>query len=199
MLLVALTGGIGSGKTTVGNMFANLGAEIVDSDQIAREIVERGSAGFNLVVAEFGDAILKHGELDRSALSTLVFNDPKSRARLESITHPLIRKRFAQLVAHLPQNSIVINQIPLLVESKGAYKFDHIITISASVDVRIERLKKRGMTATEIQKRIEAQASDSERELIADSVIINNESEDKLLIQVEHIWRTLVELNSNQK
>ncbi len=143
MLIVALTGGIGSGKTTVGDIFSELGAVVIDSDQLARAVLERGSKGFDLVLAKFGDAILKNGELDRSLLATLVFNDSQKRSELESITHPLIRQSFAEIISSLPRESIVINQIPLLFESKGAYKFDHIITISAPEELRIERLKNR--------------------------------------------------------
>ena len=101
MLVVALTGGIGSGKTTVGNLFASLGAKVIDSDQIAREILDRGSEGFNMVVATFGDDVLKNGEVDRKTLGEIVFNDSSKRKTLESITHPLIRKRFSELIANM--------------------------------------------------------------------------------------------------
>ena len=160
MLIVALTGGIGSGKTTVGDIFSELGAVVIDSDQLARAVLERGTKGFDLVLAKFGDAILRNGELDRSLLATLVFNDSQKRSELESITHPLIRQSFAEIISNLPRESIVINQIPLLFESKGAYKFDHIITISAPEKLRIERLKNRGLGFSDIKKRIEAQATD---------------------------------------
>ena len=129
MLVVALTGGIGSGKSTVGQIFAQLGAIVVDSDQLARDVLERGSIGFNEVVAKFGDEILKNGEIDRQLLASIVFKDPKKRSELEQITHPLIRKAFAEVIARSTSNSIVINQIPLLVESNHDYKFDHVITI----------------------------------------------------------------------
>lgn len=198
MLIVALTGGIGSGKTTVGNLFSAMGAQVVDSDQIAKEIVERGSEGFNQVIAAFGDTILKNGELDRTAIAALVFNDPDKRVKLEEITHPLIRKRFTQIVSQQTQDCILINQIPLLYESQGAYKFDYVITISISAEQRIERLKKRGMSLGEIQNRIQAQATDSQRESIADSVIINEGSEEELLAQVASIWNKLKVLNSNK-
>ena len=99
MLIVALTGGIGSGKSTVGQMFAQLGAIVIDSDQLARDVLERGSIGFNEVVAKFGDEILKNGEIDRQLLASIVFKDPKKRSELEQVTHPLIRKAFAEVVA----------------------------------------------------------------------------------------------------
>jgi len=199
MLIVALTGGIGSGKTTVGDIFSELGAVVIDSDQLARAVLERGSKGFDLVLAKFGDAILRNGELDRSLLATLVFNDSQKRSELESIIHPLIRQNFAEIISNLPRESIVINQIPLLFESKGAYKFDHIITISAPEELRIERLKNRGLGFSDIKKRIEAQANDLERESISNSIIRNDKDESHLRDQVESIWLELENLNRLKK
>lgn len=191
MLIVALTGGIGSGKTMVGEIFAELGALVVDSDQLAREVVERGSKGFDLIVTEFGDEILKNGDLDRAALASLIFKDPKKRAKLEDITHPLIRQSFAKIISSAGSDSIIINQIPLLVESKHDYKFDHVITISASEKMRTERLIKRGLTLTQIEQRMKAQATDTQREVISDTVIVNDKSEQELLAQVEKVWESL--------
>ena len=191
MLIVALTGGIGSGKTMVGEIFAELGALVVDSDQLAREVVERGSKGFDLIVTEFGDEILKNGDLDRAALASLIFKDPKKRAKLEEITHPLIRQSFAKIVSSAGSDSIIINQIPLLIESKHDYKFDHIITISAPEKIRTERLIKRGLTLTQIEQRMKAQATDAQREVISDTVIVNDKSEQELLAQVEKVWESL--------
>lgn len=199
MLIVALTGGIGSGKTTVGDIFSELGAAVIDSDQLARAVLERGTKGFDLVLAKFGDAILRNGELDRSLLATVVFNDSQKRSELESITHPLIRQSFAEIISNLPRESIVINQIPLLFESKGAYKFDHIITISAPEELRIERLKNRGLGFSDIKKRIEAQATDLERESISNSIILNDKDESHLRDQVESIWLELENLNRLKK
>jgi len=191
MLIVALTGGIGSGKTMVGEIFAELGALVVDSDQLAREVVERGSKGFDLIVTEFGDEILKNGDLDRAALASLIFKDPKKRTRLEEITHPLIRQSFAKIVSSAGSDSIIINQIPLLVESKHDYKFDHVITISAPEKIRTERLLKRGLALTQIEQRMKAQATDAQREVISDTVIVNDKSEQELLAQVEKVWESL--------
>ena len=191
MLIVALTGGIGSGKTMVGEIFAELGALVIDSDQLAREVVERGSKGFDLIVTEFGDEILKNGDLDRAALASLIFKDPKKRTRLEEITHPLIRQSFAKIVSSAGSDSIIINQIPLLVESKHDYKFDHVITISAPEKIRTERLLKRGLTLTQIEQRMKAQATDAQREVISDTVIVNDKSEQELLAQVEKVWESL--------
>jgi dephospho-CoA kinase len=191
MLIVALTGGIGSGKSMVGDMFADLGAVVVDSDQLAREVVERGSAGFDQVIAAFGDGVLKNGDLDRTSLAELIFKDANKRLQLEQITHPLIRKAFTKVIEAADQNSIVINQIPLLVESKNNYRFDHRITVAAGEDVRSERLLKKGFSSQQIQQRMQAQASDSEREAISDTVITNNKGESELRDQVEKIWELL--------
>jgi dephospho-CoA kinase len=191
MLIVALTGGIGSGKSTVGQMFAQLGAIVIDSDQLARDVLERGSIGFDEVVTMFGDEVLKNGEIDRQLLASIVFKDPKKRSELEQVTHPLIRKAFAEVVARSESNSIVINQIPLLVESNHDYKFDHVITISVTEAIRTQRLLKRGLTADQIKQRMQAQATDRMRESIADSVIINETDEQNLSDQVEIIWEQL--------
>ena len=195
MLVVALTGGIGSGKSTVGQIFAQLGAIVIDSDQLARDVIERGSIGFNEVVAKFGDGVLKNGEIDRQILASLIFEDPAKRSDLEQITHPLIRRAFAKMVSSASPDSIVINQIPLLVESNHDYKFDHIITVSASESIRSERLIKRGLTNDQIKQRMGAQATDQMREDIADSVIINEKNEQELTDQVEKIWEQLLSKN----
>ena len=195
MLVVALTGGIGSGKSTVGQIFAQLGATVIDSDQLARDVMERGSIGFNEVVAKFGDEILKNGEIDRQILASLIFKDPAKRSELEQITHPLIRRAFAKMVSSASLDSIVINQIPLLVESSHDYKFDHIITVSASESIRSERLIKRGLTNDQIKQRMGAQATDQMREAIADSVIVNEKNEQELTDQVEKIWEQLLSKN----
>jgi len=191
MLIVALTGGIGSGKSTVGELFQQLGAVVVDSDQLAREVVERGSSGFEQIVTLFGDEILKNGEINRSLLAEIIFKDPAKRKDLEQITHPLIRKAFADIVAKSGDQAIVINQIPLLVESKYEYNFDHVITVSTSEDKRIARLLAKGYTQEQILNRMKSQVSDADREKIADSIIQNNESEKELLPQVEKIWEQL--------
>jgi dephospho-CoA kinase len=195
MLIVALTGGIGSGKTTVGSIFAGLGAVVVDSDQIAREVVERGSEGFNLIVAEFGDAILKNGDINRSALGELVFADLDKLGKLEAITHPLIRQTFAKIVDESPKDSIIINQIPLLFESKHEYNFDFVITVSVSDAIRRERLLARGLSQGQIQARLNAQASDIQRESIADHVIENSRDLAALTQEVERVWHLLVSAN----
>jgi dephospho-CoA kinase len=198
MLIVALTGGIGSGKSTVGQIFEDLGAIVTDSDQLARDVVERGTNGFDQIIAAFGDEVLKNGDLDRAALGELVFKDPAKRKQLEQITHPLIRKAFSKIVESSKGDSIVVNQIPLLVESNHDYKFDHVITISASEDVRIERLLKRGMNLNQIKQRLQVQSTDAQREQISDSIIRNDKSQAELLPEVEKVWELLQIKNKNK-
>jgi dephospho-CoA kinase len=198
MLIVALTGGIGSGKSTVGQLFEDLGATVTDSDQLARDVVERGTNGFDQIITAFGDEVLKNGDLNRAALGELVFKDPAKRKQLEQITHPLIRKAFSKIVESSKGDSIVINQIPLLVESNHDYKFDHVITISASEDVRIERLLKRGMNLNQIKQRLQLQSTDAQREQISDSIIRNDKSQTELLPEVEKIWELLQIKNKNK-
>ena len=198
MLVVALTGGIGSGKSTVGQIFEDLGAVVTDSDQLARNVVERGTTGFDQIVAAFGDEVLKNGDLDRAALAEVIFKDPVKRAQLEQITHPLIRRAFAEIVESAQNDSIVINQIPLLVESKHDYKFDHVITVSATEEVRIQRLLMRGMNLTQIKQRIGAQSTDAQREAISDTVISNDKDHSELLVEVEKVWELLQIKNKNK-
>ena len=179
-------------------MFEDLGAIVTDSDQLAREVVERGTTGFDQIIAAFGDEVLKNGELNRAALAELVFKDPAKREQLEQITHPLIRKAFAKIVESAKSDSIVINQIPLLVESKHDYKFDHVITVSAAEAVRIQRLIKRGMSLTQIKRRLQAQSNDAQREEIANSIIKNEGSQTELLSEVEKVWEILLLKNKNK-
>ena len=198
MLITALTGGIGSGKSTVGELFAKLGACVVDSDKLARDVLAPGTNGFNQVREIFGEAILENGSINRAALGAKVFSDPTARLKLEEITHPLIRKAFANFVSQLPKDSIVINQIPLLVESKNNYKFDAVITVSSDLAIRTSRLLERGLSAVEIELRIKAQATDEQREAISDFVIENNGDLISLKKEVEGVWRSLLLLNQGK-
>ena len=189
MLKVALTGGIGSGKSTVADFLDELGAYVIDSDQLAREVVERGTSGYEAVLAAFGDGILTDGEIDRAKLAEIVFKDVTARATLESIIHPLVRDAAEKMMKSLPADAVVINQIPLLVETDGAKRFDFVITVSADEDIRRRRLIERGMKDYEITKRLAAQVNDAAREAIAHSVIRNNGSIDELRQVVEELWR----------
>ena len=185
MLRVALTGGIGSGKSLVGEILEELGALVIDSDQLAREVIERGSPGYEEVVNAFGDSILSEGQIDRSKLAAVVFDKTDLRKKLESIIHPLVREAAEKLAKKLPSGAILINQIPLLVESDGAKRFDYVVTVSADEEIRRERLRLRGLKDYEITQRIAAQVSDSQREKIANYIIRNDGSIDELTRAVE--------------
>lgn len=193
MLLVALTGGIGSGKSLAGEFFEELGATVVDSDQLARDVIERGTPGFERVLARFGDEILSEGNIDRKKLAEIVFKDPQARLDLEEIVHPLVRMALNKVVVSAKDKEIVINQIPLLVETGGAERFNKVIVVHSSEETRRERLRARGMFASDIDKRIAAQASDEERLAIADYLIRNEGTRDDLLRQVEEIYEQLKE------
>jgi dephospho-CoA kinase len=188
VLLVALTGGIGSGKSLAAEYFAELGAQVLDFDQLARDVIERGTEGFDEVLTRFGDEVLSQGVVDRSKLAQIVFSDPDARLDLEAIVHPRIREQFDLVVSGLQRGSILINQIPLLVESKNEYPFEFVITVSASEELRRTRLLERGMKDFQITKRLEAQSSDQAREVIADAVIHNTGDKDYLLRQVENLY-----------
>ncbi len=188
VLLVALTGGIGSGKSLAAEYFAELGAQVLDFDQIARDVIERGSEGFDEVIARFGDEILSQGNIDRRKLGDIVFSNPDARLDLEAIVHPKIREEFDTTVSELESGSILISQIPLLVESKNEYPFEFVITISAPEALRRTRLLERGMKDFQITKRLEAQVSDEKREAIADAIIHNTGDKDHLLRQVENLY-----------
>ncbi len=195
MLIVALTGGIGSGKSHAGQYFAQLGAIVVDSDQLARDVVERGTPGFEEVLLRFGDEILSNGEIDRKKLGSIVFSDAESREDLEAIIHPLIQQAFSDVVEAAGEADIVINQIPLLVETSGADRFDRVITVISDMNLRVERLKKRGLLSSEIDRRIAAQATDAQRIEISDYIIENNGTEDDLLREVESTFEELKQEN----
>jgi dephospho-CoA kinase len=185
VLRVALTGGIGSGKSLVGEILEELGALVIDSDQLAREVIERGSPGYEEVVTAFGDSILSEGQIDRSKLAAVVFKESDLRKKLESIIHPLVREAAEKLARKLPSGALLINQIPLLVESDGAKRFDYVVTVSADEEIRRERLRLRGLKDYEITQRIAAQVSDSQREKIANYIIRNDGSIDELTRAVE--------------
>jgi dephospho-CoA kinase len=191
MKVVALTGGIGAGKSLVANFFFTLGAQVIDADQLARKAIERGSDGFDEVVNAFGDEILKDGDIDRRKLGEIVFADPDKRRILESIVHPRVQRALADARKSLTDGEILIYEIPLLVETNAASKFDLVITVEAPLDARIERLKERGLFQNEIERRIASQASSEARIAVADFVIKNEGSEEELLRKVEDIWEEL--------
>jgi dephospho-CoA kinase len=192
MFIVALTGGIGSGKSAAGDFFEDLGAVVVDADQLSRDVVERGTDGFDELIATFGDEILTNGVLDRSKLGAIVFANPDQLKKLEEIIHPRVSEAFAEIIEESPSDSVIIYQIPILVETAGRDRFDYVITVEASLENRISRLKERGMKGYEIDARIKAQASDADRAKIADAVFNNDGDLDQLLRQAENIYEDIL-------
>ena len=188
MKVIALTGGIGAGKSTVAQFFSELGANVVDADHLARVAIERGSEGFDEVVARFGQSILSNGDINRKALAEIIFSDPAAKRDLEDIIHPRVQKLFAQAVIDNEPAGNLIYEIPLLVETDAAKKFDFIVTVEADEELRIERLLARGMFISDIRARLANQAPSQARIDIADAVIINDGDEDQLLRQVENLW-----------
>jgi len=192
MLVVALTGGIGAGKSTVAQNFAELGALVIDADQLARIAIERGSDGFAEVILRFGEDLILNGDIDRKKLAEVIFSDDKARRDLEAIIHPRVQAMFAEAVADLDHDDILIYEIPLLAETNAAEKFDYVITVEADLELRKERLLKRGLYISQIEKRMAAQASEESRTALADTVIRNDGDEDSLLRQVENLWESVL-------
>ncbi|MCX6450752.1 MAG: dephospho-CoA kinase [Actinobacteria bacterium] len=192
MLKVALTGGIGSGKSLAGEYFELIGATVIDSDQLARDVVERGTEGFDEILLAFGDEILFNGNLDRRKLARLIFDDPVAKAKLEEIVHPRIQSALENIVSECAPGTVLIYEIPLLFETGGSNRFDYVITVSAPLEIRTKRLLERGLKGYEIEKRLAAQASDVQRESIADCVFTNSGEADLLLRQVENIYEDVL-------
>ena len=192
MLKVALTGGIGSGKSLAGEYFELIGATVIDSDQLARDVVERGTEGFDEILLAFGDEILFNGNLDRRKLAGLIFDDPVAKAKLEEIVHPHIQSALENIVSECAPGTVLIYEIPLLFETGGSNRFDYVITVSAPLEIRTKRLLERGLKGYEIEKRLAAQASDVQRESIADCVFTNSGEADLLLRQVENIYEDVL-------
>ena len=191
MRVIGLTGGIGCGKSLAAQYFAELGALVIDADQLARAAIERGSDGFDEVVTIFGDGILKDGNIDRRALGDLIFKDPTAKAQLENIIHPFVRREFEEAVASLKGDQVLVYEIPLLVETGAHQRFDVVITVESEMENRVARLRGRGMHISEIEGRIAAQATREQRIEVADFLIENDGTEDELLRQVENIWDSL--------
>ena len=190
---VGLTGGIGSGKSTVSAMLVELGAVLIDGDALAREVVARGTPGLAQVVAEFGpDLLTADGDLDRAALGRIVFADDAARRRLEAITHPLIFERYAALEAEAPPDAVVVHDIPLLAESGRADTFDEVIVVDAPPELQIERMvRDRGWTREEAESRIAAQATREDRLAIATIVVDNTGTLEELRTRVDDVYAQL--------
>ena len=195
MLLLGLTGGIGSGKSTVARLLERRGAFVIDADQLAREAVEKGTPGFDRVVEAFGpDVVTPEGDLDRPALAARIFSDPAQKAALEAIVHPEVAQRFSDRVdAHRSTDRIVVYVTPLLVELGLAPAFDVVIVVTASPHLRASRVaSERGLSPEEVRRRMAAQATDEQRAEVADVLIDNDGSLAELEPQVNRLWVDLV-------
>lgn len=193
-LRVGLTGGIGSGKSEVTRRLAARGAVVIDADQVARAVVAPGTPGLAAVVDAFGpDVLAADGGLDRDRLAAIVFTDPAARERLNAIVHPLVRAETARRMTAAPPDAIVVNDVPLLVETGSTDRYDVIVVVSAFTEAQLARLTGlRGMPELAARARIEAQASSEERLAVADFVIDNDGSLSALDEQVDRLWAALL-------
>ena len=193
MFLIGLTGGIASGKSTVAKRWVEHGAVEIDADQIAREVVAPSTAGLSAIVETFGSDLLQEdGSLNRSKLGSLVFGDELKRLALNAIVHPLVKERTREILAALPEDSIAIYNVPLLVEANVDHDFDLIVTVEAPEDEQVKRMiKHRGLTEAEARARIAAQAKPVERAAISDVILNSNQDINLLLRDADELWRDI--------
>ena len=192
MYLVGLTGGIASGKSTVAAAWTELGGIEIDADQLAREVVSPGSPGLAAVEAEFGNSVIKDGDLDRAALAKIVFSDADKRQALENIIHPLVKSLAKRKIAELPVESIVVYNVPLLVEANVDLPFNKVVTVEAPVEKQIERLVSiRKLSQSDAQKRVAAQASPVDRANVADVILNSNQDIHQLLKDARKLWQQI--------
>lgn len=191
MLRVGLSGGIGSGKSTVARALARRGAIVIDADAIAREVVEPGEPGLAAIVERFGPEVLDtEGRLDRPKLAALVFDDAAARADLNAIVHPRVALETARRTADAPSDAVVVIDVPLLVEAARS-GYDVVVIVEAPEPVRLERLTARGMTPDDARRRMAAQASDNDRRKVADVILDNGGSQEDLEHQIDALWAQL--------
>jgi dephospho-CoA kinase len=189
VLRIGLTGGIGSGKSTVSRLLGEHGAVVVDADVIAREVVAPGTPGLAAIVEAFGPTVLAaDGSLDRPGLAAVVFADPEARRRLDGIVHPLVRARAGELEAAAPADAVVVHDVPLLAETGQGSSYDLVVVVEADPAVRVARLVQRGLTADDARARIAVQATDEQRRAIADVVLDNSGTPEQLAEQVDRFW-----------
>jgi len=195
VLLVGLTGGIGSGKSTVARLLAARGAVVLDADVLAREAVEPGTPGFDAVLARFGDAVRSSGgTIDRAQLAAIVFTDDEARHDLEAIVHPQVRLRIGEAVAaHADSDAVVVIDSPLLIETGAHESFPVVVVVTTPDDVRIARLTARGMGEADVRARMAAQMPLEEKATYADVLLDNGGSETELESQVDRLWADLHE------
>jgi dephospho-CoA kinase len=191
---VGLTGGIGAGKSTVADLFSQKGAVVIRSDELARQVIEPQTPGFQQVIDRFGqDFVNAEGYIDRAKLAQIVFHDDTALKDLENIIHPLVRSKTNQIIGQHTSETIIVNEIPLLLEKKMESLFDFLVIVISSEKNRLERLTQRGLTTEQAIARMAKQVSDDERKAAADFLIVNDGNLDQLEADVEKIWQTLQE------
>jgi len=193
MIRLGLTGGIGSGKSTVAGMLAARGAVVIDADQIARDLVEPGGEALAELVTEFGPRILQQdGSLSRGELAGLAFSDPRATERLNAIMHPLIRAEAERRLAQAPASRVVVYDMPLLVETGQADLVDVVVVVDVPEEVQVDRaVRLRGLDEEDVRRRMEVQATRAERRAAADVVIDNDGDLRDTQAQVDALWESL--------
>jgi dephospho-CoA kinase len=193
---VGLTGGIGAGKSTVADLFSKRGAVVIRSDELARQVIEPQTPGFKQVTSRFGNEIVNdEGNIDRAKLAQVVFNDDVALKDLENIVHPLVRERTNQLMSEQTSETIIVNEIPLLLEKKMESLFEFLVIVISNEKNRLERLSQKGVSEDQAKARMAKQVNDQERKAAADFLIVNDGNLDQLEADVEKIWQTLQERN----
>jgi dephospho-CoA kinase len=191
---VGLTGGIGAGKSTVADLFSQKGAVVIRSDELARQVIEPQTPGFEQVVARFGkEFVNSEGYIDRAKLAQVVFHDDAALKDLENIIHPMVRNKTNLIIEQQTAETIIVNEIPLLLEKKMESLFDFLVIVISSEKNRLERLTQRGLKKDQVIARMTKQVSDEDRKAAADFLIVNDGNLDQLEADVEKIWQTLQE------
>lgn len=191
---VGLTGGIGAGKSTVADLFARRGAVVIRADELARQVIEKSTPGFDQVVSRFGNIILdKEGKIDRAKLAAIVFSEQKLLEDLENIIHPLVREETNRIMDRQTPETIIINEIPLLLEKQMQSLFDYLVIVMSSEKNRLARLVNNGFTQDQVKARMSKQVDNETRKASADYLIVNDGDFNQLEKDVEKIWQSLQE------
>lgn len=193
---VGLTGGIGAGKSTVADLFAKLGAIVIRADELARQVIEVNSSGFNQVITRFGKEILKKdGSIDRAKLAKIVFKDSNALKDLEKIIHPLVRNKTNELIEQQNPEAIIVNEVPLLLEKNMEKLYDFLVIVISSEKNRTKRLLDKGLSKEQIRDRMNHQVDDETRKTKADFLVVNDGNLEQLEKDVNKIWQSLQERN----
>ena len=198
MLVVGLTGGIGSGKSTVAGLLGAHGAAVIDVDAVGREVIAPGGRAEAAVRREFGEGVADaDGHIDRAALARAVFGNPAALARLTAISHPAINEELAARLDAVPANAIVVLDMAILVESTlgklaDGRSYTRVVVVEAPTELRVERAVARGMKADDVRARIASQATDAQRREVADAVVTNDGDRDELAVRVDELWQQII-------